>query len=89
MSIMTAEGFAETYTLPELKAKRKDVADKLTAMDMITSASSGAGASYSRTERIKANELFNLITAAIRIKENRDTGLGGSVKIVRQIGGDF
>lgn len=31
----------ETYTLQELKAKRKEVADKLLELDMITSASGG------------------------------------------------
>ena len=30
----------ETYTLQELKAKRKEVADKLLELDMITSATS-------------------------------------------------
>ena len=34
----------ETYTLQELKAKRKEVADKLLELDMITSASGGVAA---------------------------------------------
>ena len=33
---------AETYSLQELKAKRKEVADKLLELDMITSASGAA-----------------------------------------------
>lgn len=35
---------AETYSLQELKAKRKEVADKLLELDMITSASRGPAA---------------------------------------------
>ena len=42
------DALAEAYSLQELKAKRKEVADKLLELDMITSASGGGGSSYSR-----------------------------------------
>lgn len=56
---------AETYTRAELLAKRKEALDKLADMEMITSASTGAGASYTMAERAKAEEMIALYSAAI------------------------
>ena len=55
---------AETYSLQELKAKRKEVADKLLELDMITSASGGGGSSYSRQQRMDAESLLAALNMA-------------------------
>ncbi len=81
MSILTVESLANTYALGELKEKRREVADKLLQLDMVTSAS-GAGSSYTRAERLKAEELLNLLEQAIAKKEGRTPDIGQGVSVV-------
>lgn len=72
----------ETYTLQELKAKRKEVADKLLELDLITSASGGGGSSYSRQQRIAAEDLLAALNMAIKTKTGQDPDPGQGVSIV-------
>ena len=72
----------ETYTLQELKAKRKEVADKLLELDMITSASGGGGSSYSRQQRIEAESLLAALNMAIKAKTGQSPNPGQSVTSV-------
>lgn len=72
----------ETYTLQELKAKRKEVADKLLELDLITSASGGGGSSYSRQQRIAAEDLLAALNMAIKIKTGQYPNPGQSVTTV-------
>ena len=72
----------ETYTLQELKAKIKEVADKLLELDMITSASGGGGSSYSRQQRIEAESLLAALNMAIKAKTGQSPNPGQSVTIV-------
>ena len=73
---------AETYSLQELKAKRKEVADKLLELDMITSASGGGGSSYSRQQRMDAESLLAALNMAIKAKTGQSPNPGQSVTIV-------
>ena len=73
---------AETYSLQELKAKRKEVADKLLELDMITSASGGSGSSYSRQQRMDAESLLAALNMAIKAKTGQSPNPGQSVTIV-------
>ena len=73
---------AETYSLQELKAKRKEVADKLHELDMITSASGGGGSSYSRQQRMDAESLLAALNMAIKAKTGQSPNPGQSVTIV-------
>lgn len=73
---------AETYSLQELKAKRKEVADKLLELDMITSASGGGGSSYSRQQRMDAESLLSALNMAIKAKTGQSPNPGQSVTIV-------
>lgn len=73
---------AETYSLQELKAKRKEVADKLLELDMITSASGGGGSSYSRQQRMDAESLLAALNMAIKAKTEQSPNPGQSVTIV-------
>lgn len=73
---------AETYSLQELKAKRKEVADKLLELDMITSASGGDGSSYSRQQRMDAESLLAALNMAIKAKTGQSPNPGQSVTIV-------
>ena len=73
---------AETYSLQELKAKRKEVADKLLELDMITSASGGGGSSYSRQQRMDAESLLAALNMAIKAKMGQSPNPGQSVTIV-------
>ena len=72
----------ETYTLQELKAKRKEVADKLLELDMITSASGGGGSSYSRQQRMDAESLLAALNMAIKEKTGQSPNPGQGVTIV-------
>ena len=72
---------AETYSLQELKAKRKEVADKLLELD-ITSASGGGGSSYSRQQRMDAESLLAALNMAIKAKTGQSPNPGQSVTIV-------
>ena len=73
---------AETYSLQELKAKRKEVADKLLELDMITSASGGGGSSYSRQQRMDAESLLAALNMTIKAKTGQSPNPGQSVTIV-------
>ena len=73
---------AETYSLQELKAKRKEVADKLLELDMITSASGGGGSSYSRQQRMDAESLLAALNMGIKAKAGQSADPGQSVTIV-------
>lgn len=73
---------AETYSLQELKAKRKEVADKLLELDMITSARGGGGSSYSRQQRMDAESLLAALNMAIKAKTGQSPNPGQSVTIV-------
>ena len=73
---------AETYSLQELKAKRKEVADKLLELDMITTASGGGGSSYSRQQRMDAESLLAALNMAIKAKTGQSPNPGQSVTIV-------
>ena len=75
------DALAETYSLQELKAKRKEVADKLLELDMITSASGGGG-SYSRQQRMDAESLLAALNMAIKAKTGQSPNPGQSVTIV-------
>ena len=76
------DALAETYSLQELKAKRKEVADKLLELDMITSASGGGGSSYSRQQRMDAESLLSALNMAIKAKMGQSPNPGQSVTIV-------
>lgn len=76
------DALAETYSLQELKAKRKEVADKLLELDMITSASGGGGSSYSRQQRMDAESLLAALNMAIKAKTGKSPNPGQSVTIV-------
>lgn len=71
--------YAETYSLDELKAMRKKAMDELAEMDYISQASTGAGAQYTVTQRIKLEELIELLTCAIDEKEDNTQPDGGYV----------
>lgn len=79
----------EVYTLDGLKSKRKEVADKLMELELITSASGGGGSSYSRQERLKAEELLALINMAIKAKTGREINIGQSVVNVGFLNTDY
>ena len=72
------DALAETYSLQELKAKRKEVADKLLELDMITSASGGG----SRQQRMDAESLLAALNMAIKAKTGQSPNPGQSVTIV-------
>jgi len=76
------DALADTYTLQELKAKRKEVADKLLELDMITSASGGGGSSYSRQQRMDAESLLAALNMAIKTKTGQAPNPGQGVTIV-------
>ena len=76
------DALAETYSLQELKAKRKEEADKLLELDMITSASGGGGSSYSRQQRMDAESLLAALNMAIKAKTGQSPNPGQSVTIV-------
>ncbi|WP_300772563.1 hypothetical protein [uncultured Akkermansia sp.] len=76
------DALAEAYSLQELKAKRKEVADKLLELDMITSASGGGGSSYSRQQRMDAESLLAALNMAIKAKTGQSPNPGQSVTIV-------
>ena len=76
------DALAETYSLQELKAKRKEVADKLLELDMITSASGGGGSSSSRQQRMDAESLLAALNMAIKAKTGQSPNPGQSVTIV-------
>lgn len=71
----------EAYTLDELKAKRKEVADRLMDLDMITSAS-GGGSAYSRQQRVEAENLLSAINTAIKMKRGEDPNPGQGTSII-------
>ena len=76
------DALAETYSLQELKAERKEVADKLLELDMTTSASGGGGSSYSRQQRMDAESLLAALNMAIKAKTGQSPNPGQSVTIV-------
>ena len=85
MSVFSQESLdalTETYILQELKAKRKEVADKLLELDMITSASGGGGSSYSRQQRMDAESLLAALNMAIKAKTGQSPNPGQSFTIV-------
>ncbi len=68
-----ARSFARLYTVEQLEEKLKAAAedvDKQAAL--ISSASTGGGASYSRTLVTKAEERVALYEAALALKQGRD-----------------
>lgn len=76
------DALVQTYTLQELKDKRKEVADKLLALDMITAASGGGGSSYSRQQRMDAEGLLGALNMAIKIKQGEAPNIGQGVSII-------
>lgn len=83
------DALVEVYTLEELKAKRKEVAEKLMELDMITSASGGGGSSYSRAERVKAEELLGVLNMAIKRKLGEEVNVGQSVSVIGFFNTDY
>lgn len=65
---------AATFSAPELQQKISDLLSKLSDPDMITSANAGGGASYSRVERVKIQELIELYQLAIEFKQTGKIG---------------
>lgn len=60
---------AEAHTLEELTAEHNKLArEVLTSPDLITSASSGGGTSYTRQERVTISERLELLRRAIAYK---------------------
>lgn len=80
MTITTAliKATAEKYTVAELKGKISALLGDVEANgSVITSASTGAGASYSRMTEASRLELIELYQAAIDYKEGRPNSTGG------------
>lgn len=65
---------AESYTRDELVQLRKDALAKLQEIDYVSSASTGAGASYSISQRAKIEDLIELYSAAIEYLDNGTFG---------------
>lgn len=68
---------AETYTRDELVALRKAAIEKLTELDYVSQASTGAGASYTMSQRAKLEDLIQLYSEAIDYLDNGNQ-FGGS-----------
>lgn len=70
---------AESYTRAELVAMRKAALDTLAEGDFIQSASTGAGANYTLSQRAAKEELVELYTAAIHFLDTGTLETGASV----------
>lgn len=83
------EALVDAYSLEDLMKKRKEVADKLLALDMITSASGGGGSSYSRQQRMDAQELLAALNMAIKLKRGEVPNPGQGVTVVEFFNVDY
>lgn len=70
---------AESYTREELLKKRKECVEKLAQMEYITTASTGAGASYTMAQRATCEEMIDLYTAAINYLDGQEPKSGAQV----------
>lgn len=70
---------AESYTRAELVNMRKAALAALAEGEYISSASTGAGASYSLSQRAAKEELIELYTAAIHYQDTGTLESGASV----------
>ena len=75
---------AESYTRAELVQMRKDAIAKLADSEYVSAASTGAGASYSMSQRANMEELVELYTAAIDYLDNGEVN-GGTATAYRII----
>lgn len=73
ISELTIATLAEVYSIEVLEAKRAELLEKLEA-DMIVSASTGGGTSYTRQERIGMSDLIDAYTRAICLKKGQTAG---------------
>ena len=68
ISSVQIRAVAARFSAVELQNKIADILTKLSDPDMISSASTGGGASYARVERVKAQELLELYQLALDFK---------------------
>lgn len=70
---------ASLYTLSELREELKNaVTNLLQNPDRIISASTGAGASYTKALNISSQEYVELLSYALQFKETGEISTGGS-----------
>lgn len=73
------ESIASLYTLSELREELKNaVTNLLQNPDRIISASTGAGASYTKALNISPQEYVELLSCALQFKETGIISTGGS-----------
>ena len=68
ISSVQIRAVAARFSAVELQNKIAEILTKLADPDMISSASTGGGASYARVERVKAQELLELYQLALDFK---------------------
>lgn len=70
---------AETYPADELRAKRTEMMEKLAELDFVSSASTGAGASYSISQRAGVEEMIELYTLALEYQNSGEVRSGAEI----------
>ena len=74
VSSVQIRSVAATFSAVDLQNKIAALLEKMADPDMITSANAGGGASYSRLERIKIQELLELYQLALEYKQTGRIG---------------
>ena len=74
VSSVQIRSVAATFSAVDLQNKIAALLEKMSDPDMITSANAGGGASYSRQERIKIQELLELYQLALEYKQTGRIG---------------